>query len=103
MSNIPLGREELYDLADEIAPVCVYGADRIREIIREHLIRVAPVRAKTRAKLPSLTPELAHRLRTVAALYPDWSIQEIAVHCNVNSGRVSEALHFKDRKKQNVS
>ena len=94
MSDIEKGRQHLHYIADEIGGAI--GQD-IRDIINDYLIRVPAIRM-TRNKRPGLTPELADKIRAWAAMNPEKSQLEIANELYTNPGRVSEALHFKDKK-----
>lgn len=57
------------------------------------LYRASAVR-KTRIKSRKMTPALAQKIRTYAALHPSLSNQELGHLFEVNTGRVSEALNY---------
>lgn len=41
---------------------------------------------------PTLTPELAARIKWLSARHPDWPQHRIAAELNLNQGRVCEVL-----------
>ena len=88
--RIPEVRVELLKVADTLDRRRPKEAKRIRELVaelyrRQRLIKTAP-------KSQKLTPALRSKIKLSKKLNPDMSIQEIAVACGVNSGRVSEVL-----------
>lgn len=91
MSNIPLARKELEDLAQSLDRDRPEMAKELRLIIAKHLVRQSPLR-KASTKSQPMTPELAEQIRCYASAKWGHSLTEIANHFNVNIGRVSEAL-----------
>lgn len=91
MSDIPLAREILADLADQIRLSQPSEAQVIDMVIRDLLYRQS---TKPRAPIGSarMTPTLARSIRVMSARRPNMSTQEIAQIFNVNPGRVSEAI-----------
>jgi Zn-dependent M16 (insulinase) family peptidase len=95
MSNIPLARERLMEIADTIR---AYGApsiaDQIAGIVegamyREPYIRRAPSKSK------SVTPATKAKIRKLYDEHDDMSQQDIAEAVGTNIGRVSEVLNRK--------
>lgn len=93
MSNIPAAREALTELAKTLdlrgQPLV---AASIREIVRAHLNRKPAVRRARTSSTP-MTPELAEEIRQYAKGQWGTPLADIALHFNVNPGRVSEALN----------
>jgi len=56
-------------------------------------LRRRPALRKAEPSSQSMTPALKRRIRIYAMTHDEMSFQEIAVHFNVNAGRVSEALN----------
>lgn len=95
MSDIPKARARLELLAGRLEYLAHdKEAMEIREIIGL-LIRVRPVKPKTRAKSRPMTPKLGREIRAHARANPDHSHQQIGEVFQINTGRVSEALHRK--------
>jgi hypothetical protein len=91
MSDIPLARLLLSDLADDLRLQNPSAAQIIDMVVSDLMYRT---HVKPRAPISSarMTSTLARSIRIMAAHRPDMSAQEIADIFNVNSGRVSEAI-----------
>lgn len=91
MSDIPLAREILADLADQLRLSHPSEAQVLDLVISDLLFRK---HVKPRAPISSarMTPTLARSIRIMSRSRPKMSAQEIAEMFNVNSGRVSEAI-----------
>jgi len=90
MSNIPLARERLEELANK-NPEFAHEIDDIIGLLH----RKPPVR-KAAAQSQAMTCELAKEIRAYANKFPTLGYRQIGAKFNVSIGRVSEALNFKE-------
>lgn len=91
MSDIPLAREILRDLAESLSSSNPSEAQIIEMVVRDFMFRKhmkerAPVRSAR------MTPAIARTIRLMVANRPEMSAQDIANSLGVNPGRVSEAI-----------
>src|SRR5277367_3271288 len=105
MPTIPTNRQRIENAAKAIEfmvdqlPIIkarMFQQTLIIQIASHNTIR-RKGRYRTRRKSVKMTPAVRAHIIATAAAHPDWSQQEIAVHCGVNAGRVSEVLHGKRR------
>ena len=92
MSNIPLGREELLELASEVRKDGnLKLASKIEAIVFGRLFRTI---TKDRSPVSSVPMDatVARRIVRMHHLNPEMSTQKIADLIGVNPGRVSEAI-----------
>ncbi len=94
MSNVPLARERILDVADKCRAAGLEREAVELERIVETLLFRRPY-ARPRAPVASIAADgdVPAAMRRFAAAHPELTQQEIAVRFEVNSGRVSEALH----------
>ncbi len=88
MLTIPEIRDRLYSVADKIEDPEL--ANEIRYLAGQTYRRRY---TRTRAKSTPMSPELREKIVQTYENNPDWSFQDIAVHCNCNLGRVSETIN----------
>jgi len=92
MSNVPLGREELLELAAEFREAgSTDVAERIETIVFNRLFRKM-TKDRSPVKSVQMNAQLAWRIVHIHRRYPEKSTQEIAEMVGVNPGRVSEAI-----------
>jgi hypothetical protein len=92
MSDVPLGREELLELAAEFREVgSTDAAERIEAIVFNRLFRKI-TKDRSPVKSVQMNAQLAWRIVHIHRRYPEKSTQEIAEMVGVNPGRVSEAI-----------
>ena len=92
MSNVPLGREELLELAAEFREAgSTDVAERIETIVFNRLFRKI-TKDRSPVKSVQMNAQLAWRIVHIHRRYPEKSTQEIAEMVGVNPGRVSEAI-----------
>lgn len=84
--GIPEIRNRLRAIANET------GIEELRDLADEMYRRPAIRRADRRS--PSLTPELAEKIKAYAIQHPKDHLQDIAEIFGVNPGRVSESLRM---------
>jgi hypothetical protein len=91
MSDIPLARDILLDLADSLSASNPSEAQIIEMVVNDLMFRK---RRKDRAPVKSarMTPAIARTIRVMVANRPEMSAQDIANSLGVNPGRVSEAI-----------
>lgn len=82
--TIPELRERLSVLAIEL------GCPELEEIARD--MRRRPAVRKARPRSPTVTEDMAERIRAYAEAHPAANYMQIATAFNVSNGRVSEAL-----------
>jgi hypothetical protein len=90
-SQVPAARKALLELAED-APVGL--ASEIRHIVQTMMTRDPPAR-RTSVRSVKATPELYEEIRAYARAHPTASLQQIADHFGINSGRVSEAINYR--------
>tara|TARA_R110000782_G_scaffold218427_1_gene305809 strand:- start:28237 stop:28542 length:306 start_codon:yes stop_codon:yes gene_type:complete len=99
MSDIPTARHELEELAKHLEAIKQSDeAATVRSVVDKHMTRKKFTR-KAGTTSAKMTPALAREIQQYAGLRPEYSLQKIAAHFNVNPGRVSEALARKDLRK----
>ena len=92
MSNVPLGREELIELAAEFREAgSTDVAERIEAIVFNRLFRKI-TKDRSPVKSVQMNAQVAWRIVHIHRRYPEKSTQEIAEMVGVNPGRVSEAI-----------
>ena len=92
MSDVPLGREELLELAAEFREAgSTDAAERIEAIVFNRLFRKI-TKDRSPVKSVQMNAQLAWRIVHIHRRYPEKSTQEIAEMFGVNPGRVSEAI-----------
>lgn len=91
--SIPEARAQLSKWALE------WGKPELLELAGR-MVRRRPVYPVARAKMGSLTPELAKRIREYKMQHPTMSNRDVGKVFGVDGGRVSEAIHF-IKEKQN--
>ena len=97
MSDVPLGRQELIELAAELREAGGAGvADKIEVIVFKRLFRTI-TKDRSPVKSAPMNAQLAWRIVHIHRRYPERSVQEIAEEVGVNPGRVSEAIAGKWR------
>jgi hypothetical protein len=84
--GIPEIRERLKVIAEKS------GIEELHDLANE-MYRKSPVRRATK-RSPSLTPELADKIKDYACQHPQDHLQDIAEKFGVNPGRVSESLRM---------
>ncbi len=84
--GIPQIRNRLRVIADET------GIDELKDLADE-MYRRPPVRRAER-RSPTLTPDLAAKIKDYAMQHPKHHLQDIAEVFGVNPGRVSESLRM---------
>ncbi len=88
--TIPQIRERLSYIAKKLDLSEPSIANEVRYLISQLFRRPAIQRIETRA--PRSSHSLRQQIRAYAATHPNLSQQLMAVHFNVNPGRISEAL-----------
>lgn len=88
MSNIPLARDLLLRLADEIDEPYSF---RVRNIVETMMVKRSAVRRAPTKSVP-VTEAIAKAVRKMAKKYPTMHQSEIALVFGLNQGRVSEIL-----------
>lgn len=91
MSDIPLGRELLLDLADQLRDDKPDAAQTIEMIVSGLLYR-QHTKPRSPIKSARMTSGIARSIRILNNARPTLSAQEIADMFGVNPGRVSEAI-----------
>lgn len=91
MSNIPLARELLKEVADDAPP---HIAERIIEISDAHLHREKYVAERGEVSSDPFTPELRDKVLDHSAKHPELNGNQLATHFNISQGRVTEARAY---------
>lgn len=96
MSNIPLARERLHEIAQKIGNLKTSEfeptvAEQIYGVIA--LMHRAPKNRKAAATKRPMTRDLRDQIKKIALHEGTLPLDEIAYRVNVNPGRVSEVLH----------
>lgn len=89
-SNIPKARSLIEDvIADAVLEpwACKNLSDAL-----DLMTRRSPKHRAARRSAP-LTDDKAQEIKATRLRFPSWSLQQIAVSCQVNAGRVSEVLN----------
>lgn len=96
MSNIPIARQHLQDIAKRLQVGSITKPQAAREIrsTMRLLIRQSPVRRAPRSKR-YVTKKLIGEIKAFASVHDGMQLQDIAEHFGVNIGRVSEILNGK--------
>jgi hypothetical protein len=95
MSDIPQARARLELLVGRLRYINHdKEAAEIVEIM-QLLVREKPIKPKTRAKSRPMTSKLGREIRAYARANPNQSHQQIGNVFQINTGRVSEAMHRK--------
>lgn len=95
MSNVPLGRMQLNDIADllEMNDISkTEAAQQIRVVVAVHLCREKKVR-RAPTKSQPVTPEMRAQIFQLART--NMHMSEIGHRLGINQGRVSEILNGK--------
>lgn len=91
MSDIPLAREMLLGLADDLNESDPSSAQIIRMVVSHYMYRTY-TKPRSPIKSARMTPLVAKSIKRLAASRPTLSAQQIANMLGVNPGRVSEAI-----------